>query len=157
MLTEGGLFYFKDGGGGGMGGGCYGREVISHSIKSKKCMSILGVQGSTNTNWRQFGEQVSDASSECPNTRVPMFGVQTVKNRDLAAPQLDLSVCADRKIAILYVQLRNFKKKTQFYRAATQIENFKMVFFRLRRKIVHAPSYAQLHSRLFSKEITALD
>ena len=59
--------------------------------------------GSTYINWQQFGAQVSDASSECPNTRVPIFGVQTVKNRDLAAPQPDLSVCADRKIVILYV------------------------------------------------------
>jgi hypothetical protein len=56
------------------------------------------------TNWRQFGAQVSDASSECSNISwVPMFGVQTVKNRDLAAPQPNLSVYADRKIVILYV------------------------------------------------------
>ncbi len=75
MLTEGGLFYFKDGGDGGMGGGYVGREVISHSIKSKICTSILGVEGSKYTNWRQFGAKVSVASSECPNTQVPMFGV----------------------------------------------------------------------------------
>jgi hypothetical protein len=84
-----------------------------------------------------------------------MFGIQTVKNRDLAAPQPDLSVCADRKIVILYVYLHNFTKKSRFYRAATQIENFSMVFFRLRRKTIHAPSYAYLDSCLFSKEITA--
>ncbi len=64
-------------------------------------------EGSTYTNWyanwQKFGAQVSDASSECSNIRVPMFGVQTVKNRDLAVPQPNLSVCADRKIVILYV------------------------------------------------------
>jgi hypothetical protein len=102
-VDEGGLFYIEDGGGGGMGGGCFGREVISHYIKSKICTSILGVEGSMYTNWRQFGAKVSDVSSKCPNTRVPMFGVQTVKNGDLAVPQPDLSVCADRKIVILYV------------------------------------------------------
>ena len=57
-----------------------------------------------------------------------MFGIQTVNNRDLAATQPDLSVCSDIKIVILYVYLRNFTKKSRFYRAATQIENFKMVF-----------------------------
>ena len=64
-------------------------------------------EGSTYTNWyanwRQFCAQVSDASSECPNIRVPMFCVQTVKKRDLAAPQPNLSGCADRKMVILYV------------------------------------------------------
>jgi hypothetical protein len=60
-------------------------------------------KGSTYTHWQQFGANKSDASSECTNTRVPMFGVQTVKNRDLAAPQPNLSVCTDRKIVILYV------------------------------------------------------
>ena len=98
MLTEGGLFYFEDGGGGRMGGGCFGSKEISHSIKSKICTSILGVEGSTYTNWRQFGAKVSDESSKCSNTWVPMFGAQTVKNGDLAAPQPDLSVCADRKM-----------------------------------------------------------
>jgi hypothetical protein len=34
-----------------------------------------------------------------------------------------------------------------------QIENFKMVLFCLRKKTIHAPSYAYLR---FSKEITAL-
>ncbi len=52
---------------------------------------------------QRIGLRQSDASSECPNTRVPMFGMQTVKNRDEAAPQLNLSVCTDRKIVILYV------------------------------------------------------
>ncbi len=78
-------------------------KVICHSIKSGICTSILGVEGSTYTNWRQFGTKVSNVSSKCPNTWVPMFGAQTVKNRDLVAPQPDLSVCADRKIVILYV------------------------------------------------------
>ena len=73
--------------------------------------------GSTYTNWRQFGAHKSDASSKCPNIWVPMFGIQTVKKGDLAAPQPDLSVCADRKIVILYVYLHNFTKKSQFYRA----------------------------------------
>jgi hypothetical protein len=97
----------------------------------------------------------SDASSECPNIWVPMFGIQTVKNRDLAVPQPDLSVCADRKIVILYVYLRNFTKKSQFYRAATQIEFFKMVFFCLWRKTIHTLSYAYLRICVFSKEIIA--
>jgi hypothetical protein len=86
MLTEGGLFYFKDGGGNGMGRGCFVSKVISHSIKSEICTSFLGVEGSTYTNWQQFGAKVSNVSSKCPNTWVPMFGVQTVKNGDLAAP-----------------------------------------------------------------------
>ena len=42
--VEGDLFYFEDGGGGGMGGGCFGSKEISHSIKSKICTSILGVR-----------------------------------------------------------------------------------------------------------------
>ena len=59
------------------------------------------------------------------------------------------SICVqDRKIVILYVYLRNFTKKSQFYRAAMQIENFKMVFFCLQRKTIHAPSYAYLRTSL---------
>ncbi len=60
-------------------------------------------EGSMYTNWQQFGAQVSDASSKCPNIRVPMLCIQTVKKRDLAAPQPNLSGCADRKMVILYV------------------------------------------------------
>ncbi len=122
--------------------------------KVERCFQQIG---STYTNWRQFGTQVSDASSECPNTRIPMFGVQTVKNKDLAVPQPDLYVCADRKIVVLFLQLCYFTKKTGFSGSATQIENFKMVLFRLQRKTIHALSYAQLRSRLFSKENTALE
>ncbi len=109
------------------------------------------------TNWQQFGAHNSDESSECPNIQFPMFGVQTVKNRDLAATlQPDLSsVCADRKTVILYMYLNNFTKKSRFYRADTQIENFKIVFLCLRRKTIHAPSYAYLRICVFSKKITA--
>ena len=69
-------------------------------------------EGSMYTNWRLFGAKQSDASSECPNIRVPIFGVQTSKNRVLSVPQIDLSVCADRKMVIFYVQLRNITKKS---------------------------------------------
>ena len=75
-----------------------------------------------------------------------MFGVQTVKNRDLTAPQSDLSVCTDRKIVILYVYLCKFTKKSQFKKTAMQIENFKMVLFCSQRKTIYASSYAYLHS-----------
>ncbi len=34
-------------------------------------------KGSTYTNWQQFGENKSDASSECVHNGVPMFGFQT--------------------------------------------------------------------------------
>jgi hypothetical protein len=54
-----------------------------------------------------------------------MYGVQTGKNRDLAAPQIDLSVCTDRKIVNLYVNLGNFTKKSRFYRADTQIKKLR--------------------------------
>lgn len=60
-------------------------------------------EGSTYSHWRQFGANKSDASSECSNIRLPMFCVQTVKKRDLAAPQPNLSGCADRKMVIFYV------------------------------------------------------
>jgi len=44
-------------------------------------MSLLGVRVPRiqigNNNWQQFGANKSDASSECPNIQVPMFGVQT--------------------------------------------------------------------------------
>ncbi len=66
------------------------------------------------TNWQQFGTNKSNASGECPNTWVPMFYVQTVKNRDLSAPQPDLSVCIDRKIVILYVYLHNLQRNHDF-------------------------------------------
>ena len=56
-----------------------------------------------------------------------MFGVQT----EFYVPQIDLSVCTDRKIVNLYVYLGNFTKKSQFYRADTQIKNIKMVFLRV--------------------------
>ena len=59
-----------------------------------------------------------------------MFGNQTGKNRVLSVPQIDLSVHADRKMVILYVYLRNFTKKAQFYRADTQIKNFRTKILR---------------------------
>ena len=46
-------------------------------------------------------------------------------------PQIDLSVCADINMVNLYVYLRNITKKSQFYRADTQIKNIKMVFLRV--------------------------
>ena len=46
----------------------------------------------------------------------------------LSVPQIDLSARADRKMVNLYVYLRNFTKKSQFYRADTQIKNIKMIF-----------------------------
>jgi two-component sensor histidine kinase len=60
-----------------------------------------------------------------------MFGVQTSKNRVLSVPQIDLSVCADRKMVNFYVYLRNITKKLRFYRADMQIKNIKMVFLRV--------------------------
>jgi len=71
-------------------------------------------KSSTYTHWRQLGANKSDASSECSNIRVSMFGVQTSKNRVLSVPQIDLSVCADRKMVNLYVYLRNITKKSRF-------------------------------------------
>ena len=55
-----------------------------------------------------------DVSSECSNIRVPMFGVQTSKNRVLSAPQRDYICGADRKMVIFYVYLRNITKKSRF-------------------------------------------
>ena len=42
-------------------------------------------------------------------------------NRVLSVLQIDLSVCADRKMVNLYVYLRRFTNKSQFYRTDTQI------------------------------------
>ncbi len=103
----------------GISGGGSGSKVISHYQKWNMHKSFRG-EGSTYTNWRQFGAHKSNASSECPNIWVPIFGVQTGQNRVPSVPQIDLSVCADRKIVILYVYLCNFTKKSQFYRAVTQ-------------------------------------
>ena len=80
----------------------------NHNIDSTYVMSILHdrdthVMSNWYANWRQFGANKSDASSECPNIRVPMFCIQTVKKRDLAAPQPNLSGCAERKMVIWYV------------------------------------------------------
>jgi hypothetical protein len=115
---EGDLFYFKDGGGGGGNGGEGVSEAREYPTLSKaKYARVFWGEGSTYTewygegstytkwytNWRQFGTQVSDASSECPNIRVPMRSIQTVKKRDLAALQPNLWGCADRKMVILYV------------------------------------------------------
>jgi hypothetical protein len=77
-------------------------------------------------------------------------------NRVLSVPQIDLSVCTERKMVNLYVYLRNFIKKSRFYRADTQLKNIKMVFLRLRRKNLRAQSYAYLLICVFFKEITAL-
>ena len=49
-------------------------------------------------------------------------------NRVLSVPQIDLSVCADRKMVNLHAYLRNITKKSRFYRADTQIKNIKIVF-----------------------------
>jgi len=46
-------------------------------------------------------------------------------------PQIDLSMCADRKMVNLYVYLCNITKKSQFYRADTLIKNIKMIFLRV--------------------------
>jgi hypothetical protein len=71
-------------------------------------------KGSTYTHWRQFGANKSDVSSECSNIWVPMFGVQTSKNRVLSAPPID-SICgADRKLVIFYVYLRNITMNSRF-------------------------------------------
>ncbi len=100
-----------------MGGGCFGSEGISHSLSKAKYARVFCGEGSTYTkwygegstytkwytNWRQFGAQVRDASSECSNIRVRVRSVQTVNFWDLAVPQPNLSGCADRKLVILYV------------------------------------------------------
>jgi hypothetical protein len=39
--------------------------------------SAIGRHDHTCTIWRQFGANKSDASSDCLNIRVPMFGIQT--------------------------------------------------------------------------------
>ena len=61
-------------------------------------------------------------------------------NRVLSVPQIDLSVCSDRKMVSLYVYLRNFTKKSQFHRAGTQIKNIKMVFLRVPSSAKKKPS-----------------
>jgi hypothetical protein len=43
-------------------------------------------------------------------------------NRVLSVPQIDLSVCTDRKMVNLYAYLRNITKKSRFYRADMQIK-----------------------------------
>jgi hypothetical protein len=42
-------------------------------------------------------------------------------SRVLSVPQIDLFACADRKMVNLCVYLRNFTKKSRFYRTDTQI------------------------------------
>ena len=77
-------------------------------------------------------------------------------------PKIDLSVCADRKMVNLYVNLRYITKKSQFYRADTQIKNIKMVFLRAPLSAKENKFYtvlcvsAYLCNTIFSKEITAL-
>jgi hypothetical protein len=81
---QGALVYLEDGGSGGSGrgGGGGGKsevDVNSLTIESKNMHEFFRGEGSTYTNWRHFGANKSDASSECPNIRVPMFGVQTTE------------------------------------------------------------------------------
>ena len=73
-------------------------------------------------------------------------------NRVLSVPQIDLSVRADRKMVNLYVYLRICTKKTRFYRTDMQIKNIKIVFLRVRRKKLCAPSYAYLRICVFLKK-----
>ena len=95
----------SDGGDGG--GGSDGGELMKPMVRLE-----IGGKGSTYTHWRQFGANKIDASSKCSNIWVPMFGVQTSKNRVLSVPQID-SICgADRKMVIFYVYLRNITKKS---------------------------------------------
>ncbi len=79
---QGALVYLEDGGSGGGGrdgGGGGGSKVDVNSLtnESKNMHESFMGEGSTYTNWRHFGANKSDASSECPNIRVPMFGIQT--------------------------------------------------------------------------------
>ncbi len=71
-------------------------------------------------------------------------------HRLLSVPQIDLSARADRKMVILYVYLHYFTKKSQLYRIEdTQIKKV------VQTKNFRTPSYAYLHSCIFSKEIIA--
>jgi hypothetical protein len=45
-------------------------------------------------------------------------------------PQIDLSAQADRKMVNVYVYLRSFTKKSQFYTTDTQIKKYKTVILR---------------------------
>jgi hypothetical protein len=72
-------------------------------------------------------------------------------DRDLSAPQLDLSACADRKMVILYVYLRIWTTKTQLYRTDVQIKKLRWC----KKENLCTQSYMYLRICIFSKELTA--
>ncbi len=92
----------SSGGSGGDGG-----SEVSLTIESENMHEYFRGEGSTFTNWRQFGANKSDASRECPNIRSQCLVWRP--NRVLSVPQIDLSArTEDRKMVNLYVYLGNF-------------------------------------------------
>ena len=71
-----------------------------------------------------------------------MFGVQTSKNRVLSVPQIDLSVFADKNMVNLYACMHTITKKSQFYRADTQVKILRWFSFVCEEKIfAHCPMH----------------
>ena len=68
----------------------------------------------------QFGDNLAQIKA-MRLANVQTFGSNVWHNRVLSVLQIDLSACTDRKMVNLYVYLRNFTKKSRFYRTDTQI------------------------------------
>jgi hypothetical protein len=64
------------------------KRGFSHYRKRIYYARVFRGEGSTYTNWQQFGANKRDASSECPNIRSQYVWQP---NRVLSVPQIDLS------------------------------------------------------------------
>ncbi len=124
---EGAFVYLEDGGGGSGGGGGGGgsggsrSEVTVNSliIESKNMHKSLGV--GVRVPRIQLGDNLVQIQA-MRLANVQTFGLNVWwPNRVLSVPQIDVFACADIKMVNLYVYLRNFTKKSWFYRTDTQI------------------------------------
>ena len=120
-----------------MGGGCFGSEGISHSIKSEICKSILGMRvpriqnGMVRVPRIRIGDNLAQIKA-MRLANVQTFGSNVWRpNINLSAPQIDFSCGADRKMVIFYVYLRNITKKSRFWRRYADKKKIKMVILRV--------------------------
>jgi hypothetical protein len=107
--VEGDLFYFKDGGGGRMGRGCFGSKETSHSIKSKICTSILGVRvpriqiDMVRVSHIQIGREIDDNLAH--KLAMHLANVQTLGSQCLASKQSKTEIWLRRSQIYLCVQI----------------------------------------------------